>query len=193
MTQPGNDPGTQVGLGVLPKLGAVSAAGAYATGVLTINIYLHQLKITDFSLAKPKLVLTGILVLLTFLLLALLPMLVLWRMAKRSLWRGSRRMLPLLFFPLLALFVVSAYFCFREPGLGQVTLWYVWKIFSERTSRTKSLASVIIAIAVYVPTCVAAVSTFAATRLLKHARSQTSTPEMVPERIYPLLSLVRLP
>jgi hypothetical protein len=47
----------------LTKYGAALAAVAYATGVVAINTYLHELGIADFSFAKPKLLLTGILIL----------------------------------------------------------------------------------------------------------------------------------
>jgi hypothetical protein len=65
-----NDNGNQLDLGALTKFGAVSAALAYATGMLVINTYLHKLGIADFSFARPKLILTGVLVLCSFLLLA---------------------------------------------------------------------------------------------------------------------------
>jgi hypothetical protein len=55
-----NDGGNQLDLGALTKFGAVSAALAYATGMLAINTYLHKLGIADFSFAKPKLILTGV-------------------------------------------------------------------------------------------------------------------------------------
>jgi hypothetical protein len=171
----------------LTKYGAVSAALAYATGMLTINIYLHELGITDFSFAKPKLILTGVLVLMTFLLLALLPVFIAIRMAEdvRPVRPHSRKMLFWLFLPLVALFGASAALCFGQKiGLGQVAVWGVWELLGTRNVAKESLASLIIAAEVYVPICVAAVSAYAATLLFKRAKSTPDTHQSVPARIY---------
>jgi hypothetical protein len=73
--------GSPLDLEALSKYVAVSGAFAYAIGTLTVNIYLHELGITDFSLAKPKLILTGLVALLTFLLLSLFPVFIVWRIS----------------------------------------------------------------------------------------------------------------
>jgi hypothetical protein len=185
-----NDGGNQLDLGALTKFGAVSAALAYATGMLAINTYLHKLGIADFSFAKPKLILTGVLVLITFVLLALLPIFVAWRMAGRRGPRGqtlppSRKILFLLLFPLIALIAASASLCFgTTTGLGQITVWGVWELLKQRNVFTESLASLVIAAEVYVPICVAAVSAFTAARLFNQAKPETSTSQTVPEWVY---------
>src|SRR5580698_7445327 len=107
---------SQFDLGALSGFGAAAAALAYATGTLTINIYLHQLGITDFSLAKPKLILTGVVVLLTFLLLALFPISVAQSISGRRAEGGRatrppKRMLFLMLFPLVGLIAASASLC----------------------------------------------------------------------------------
>jgi hypothetical protein len=170
----------------LTKYGAISAALAYATGMLTINIYLHELRITDFSFAKPKLILTGVLVLMTFLLLALLPVFIAIRMADevRPARPHSRKMLFWLLLPLVALFAASASLCFGKTGLGQIAVWEVWERLKQRSVATESLASLIIAAEVYIPVCVAAVSAYAATLLFKRAKSTPQTHHSVPARIY---------
>jgi hypothetical protein len=171
----------------LTKYGAISAALAYATGMLTINTYLHKLGITDFSFAKPKLILTGVLVLLTFLLLALLPIVVALRMAEnvRPVRPHSRKILFLLLLPLVALFGASAALCFgRTVGLGQIMVWGIWDLLKERNPLTESLASLVIAAEVYIPICVAAVSAFLAARLLQRARAKEGKQQAIPERVY---------
>src|SRR5277367_6683363 len=71
-------------LGEATKVITILGAFAYVTGAIAINTYLHELGIVDFSFAKPKLLLTGILVLFTFALLALPPFFVAWSMASAS-------------------------------------------------------------------------------------------------------------
>jgi hypothetical protein len=171
----------------LTKYGAVSAALAYATGMLTINIYLHELGITDFSFAKPKLILTGVLVLMTFLLLALLPVFIAIRMAEdvRPVRTHSRKMLFWLLLPLAALFGASAALCFGKTiGLGQVAVWGLWELLGTRNVANESLASLIVAAEVYVPICVAAVSAYAATLFFKRAKLTPQTHQSAPARIY---------
>ncbi len=196
MAEPSAVPASDVGadnqeisldFAALTKYGAVSAALAYATGMLTINTYLHKLGITDFSFAKPKLILTGVLVLLTFLLLALLPVSVAIRMADdvRPARPHSWKMLFWLLLPLAALFGASAALCFGKTiGLGQIMVWGIWDLIKKRNPLTESLASLIIAAEVYVPICVAAVSTFVAARFLKRAKAKAKKQQAIPERIY---------
>lgn len=186
----GDDGGSQIDLGALSKFSAASAVLAYVTGTLEINSYLHQLGITDFSFAKPKLILTGSLVLLTFLLLALLPVFVAWRRARLRGLEGrtllhSKRVVLLLLFPLVVLIAASASLCFREnTGLGQIAVWGVWSVIKQRNGFTKSVASLVIAAEVYLPVWVAVVSTFAAFRLFDRAKSEASTTQISPEKVY---------
>lgn len=182
---------SQLDLGALIKYGGVSGGLAYATGMLAVNIYLHQLGITDFSLAKPKLILTGVVVLLTFLLLALFPIFAaLWISGRRAAGgrtsRTPRRMVFLLLFPLFVLIAASACLCFRKPGLGQIAVWKVWELINTKhqTAFNSSLTTLVIAAAVYLPICLAAVSAFKATRLCNRAKSQATASQIVPERVY---------
>lgn len=184
-----DDGGSQFDLGALTKFGAASAALAYATGTFAINTYLHQLGITDFSLAKPKLILTGILVLLTFLLLALLPVFVMWRRTGSSGLEGrtlppSKKIAFWLLFPLLVLIAASAALCFGKPGLGQITVWGVWELTDQHTWLTETLASLTIAAEVYLPVWVAVVSAFAALRLFDRAKPEAGTSRVPPEKVY---------
>jgi hypothetical protein len=187
---PKDDQGIGLDFAAVTKYGAASVALAYATGMLTVNTYLHKLGITDFSFAKPKLILTGVLVLLTFLLLGALPISVAWRMADSTQPARpySRKILLPLLLPLVVLFAASAALCFREaPGLGQIAVWDVWELLKLtgprlRTVAKESLASLIIAAEVYLPICVAALSAFTAGLLFKRAKSRKR--HLVPERVY---------
>jgi hypothetical protein len=58
----------------LAKVGALSIACAYAVGILTTNIYLFGIGVSDFSLFKPKAIFTGAIVLGTLALIAFAPM-----------------------------------------------------------------------------------------------------------------------
>ena len=189
-------------IGELTKIGAVSAALAYGMGMLTINTYLHKIGITDFSLAKPKLILTGVLVFFSFSLLALLPVFVAWRLAggdqpERT---HSRKILFLLFVPLLALFGASVYLCFGTIGLGQITVWGIWELINQitgwlgwnqerqRNFFTEVLASVVVTAEVYFPICVAAGSAVVAVRLFRQQKTQDNS-RLNPERLYLFLSI----
>jgi hypothetical protein len=144
----------------------ISAAVVYATGALAINTYLYELGITDFSFAKPKLILTGILVLTTFLLLAFSPMFFAWRVA------GSRRigtrtlptfwkLAPWALTPIVLLVAAAASLCFRDPtGLGQITVWAVSKRMGTRTIPKEFLGTFIVAAGIYSPVCIATLSAF---------------------------------
>jgi|HubBroStandDraft_6_1064221.scaffolds.fasta_scaffold217798_2 hypothetical protein len=185
-----NNGGTQFDLGGLSKVGAASAALAYATGTLTINIYLHQLGITDFSFAKPKLILTGILVLIMFVLLALLPAFVAWRMAGPHGLEG--RTLPFsigivfwLLFPAVGLITASAYLCLQDPtGVGQIAVWEVWKLLKERNWLNKGWTTLLIAAEVYVPVWAAVISAFFAVRLFGSAKAGAGGSRIPPEKVY---------
>jgi len=182
---------SQLDLGAVTKYGAVSGGLAYATGMLAINIYLHELGITDFSLARPKLILTGVLVLLTFLLLALFPIFVARcisgsRAVGRRTSRPSKQIMILLLFPLFALIAASAYLCFNKPGLGQIAVWKVWGLINaaHQTAFNSCLATLLVAAAVYVPICLAGVSAFTAARVFSRAKSRPPASQIVPERVY---------
>ena len=172
-------------LGGLTKLVTVVAASAYAAGVIAINTYLHGLGIVDFSFAKPKLLLTGILVLFTYLLLAFPSFFLAWSIAtyhgevKRRL-SSLRQILILLVVSLAVLLIVSMYSCFQShPEMGQNTVWDVWKYIKPDGSNLKRLLmSVIVAAEVYLPIFVAAVSVYVATRLFDQERVGQPTPRI---------------
>jgi hypothetical protein len=182
----------QLDLGALTKYVAVSGGLAYATGMLAVNIYLHQLGITDFSLAKPKLILTGVVVLLTFLLLALFPISVARPISGRRAEGGRatrppKRMLFLMLFPLVGLIAASASLCFKNPpGLGQIVVWKVWEVVNTKhqTAFNCSLTTLVITAAIYLPICLAAVSASTAAGLFNRAKSGTTLSRIVPERVY---------
>jgi hypothetical protein len=151
-------------LGGLTKLVTVVAASAYATGVIAINTYLHGLGIVDFSFAKPKLLLTGILVLFTYLLLAFPSFFLAWSVAtyhgdvKRRL-SSLGQILILFVVSLAVLLIASMDSCFQShPEMGQNTVWGVWKYIKPDGSNLKRLLmSVIVAAEVYLPIFVAAI------------------------------------
>ncbi|MBB6144914.1 hypothetical protein HNQ77_002870 [Silvibacterium bohemicum] len=157
---------TQLDLSKVATAVTVSAAVAYATGALAINTYLYELGITDFSFAKPKLILTGILVLATFLLLAFSPMFFAWRVA------GSRKIgtrtlptfwkiAPWTLTPIVLLVAASASLCFKDPtGLGQITVWAVSKRMGTRTLPKEFLGTLVVAAGIYSPVCIATLSAF---------------------------------
>lgn len=165
----------------LTKFATVLAAFAYVTGVIAINTYLHELGIVDFSFAKPKLLLTGILVLFTFLLLAAPPCLLAWALASRH-DKAARSLPPLrglvlsVIFFVLALLMGSAFLCFTTtPLLGQTTVWKVWESMSPETFFAKCRAALIIASEVYTPILMAAASVYIATWLFDLRMKKTES------------------
>jgi len=187
---------SQIDLGALTRYAAFSGGLAYATGMLSINIYLHQVGVTDFSLAKPKLILTGVLILLTFLLLAIFPVFFAeWISGRRAVGgptlSPSKGFVCLLLFPLFLLIAASACLCFRSPGEGQILVWRVWEgIHANRqTVYNRTLATLAIAAAVYLPICIGAVSAFSAARLFHRSKQATTASQIVPERLHFPLAL----
>jgi hypothetical protein len=168
-------------LKALPFLAFLS----YGIGVLAITTYLHELGIADFSLTKPKLVLTGILVLLTFLVLAVSPLALAWRLAfvrapeapnapgapeapEARTSPATGQMILWMLLPPLLLASASASLCFaKTTGLGQITVWWIWEKISTRSVRTETLASLILTLEVFLPVCIAVFSAVHAKRLLK--------------------------
>jgi len=188
-TVPERERASNPGIGELTKIGAASAALAYGIGMLTINTYLHKLGISDFSLAKPKLILTGVLVILGFSLLGLLPIFVARRLADdgRPKRRNSRILWVLLFLPLLFLFGASLYYCSEKPGLGQLTVWEIHRHFTGIGPHPAVLLrSLTVTAEVYFPVCVAAVFACLAARLLHEHKTQHDS-ELSPERISALV------
>jgi hypothetical protein len=148
---------------------------AYATGVITINIYLHQLGITDFSFAKPKLLLTGILVLSTYLLLAAPLFFLFSKLFGRRIagWSELPRVrdviLPVSAF-LLLLLIASGYFCFgAEPAMGQETVWWIHEQMGKADLLTECVETVMVAAGIYLPILLAAFCGFQAAAILNPA------------------------
>jgi hypothetical protein len=172
-------------LGEAAKVVSIVAAFAYATGVIAINTYLHGLGIVDFAFAKPKLVLTGIMVLFTYLLLAVPAFFLAWSVATRHgqmarRLSSLRHILVLFVGSLLLLLGASLFSCFQEhPAMGQSTVWDVWRWTKPGHSDFKKLlASFVVALEVYVPIFVAAVSFYVAARLLDQERVEERAPQM---------------
>jgi hypothetical protein len=169
----------QLDLDKMTKVASMLIVSAYATGVIAINTYLHELGIVDFSFAKPKLLLTGVVVLLSFVLLASAPFLLAWCISNRDACTVRRfpKLLTVLSFaliPLLLLLVASTALCRgANPGLGQITAWEVWELLRPTSRYTKSLAAIVIALEVYLPILIAATTVYFAARILDHNELDT--------------------
>lgn len=163
-------------LETMAKIGAITAALAFATGTLTINTYLHHLGITDFSLVKPKLILTGTLVLVSLLLLALFPLYVTWQLVHRSEHKAwFTRRLFLLLIPLAGLFAISAYLCFpTRIGLGQIGVREAWHTINtmgwQRSLFTALLTTLLLTFELYLPAVGVSVFAVAALKALDRVR-----------------------
>jgi hypothetical protein len=178
-------------LGEATKVISIVAAFAYATGVIAINTYLHELGIVDFAFAKPKLLLTGIMVLFTYLLLAFPAFFLAWSLAT---WHGQkarrlsslRHILILLVGSLIFLVGASVFSCFQEhPALGQSTVWDVWRWAKpEHSDLKKLLASLLVTLWVYAPIFIAAVSFYFVARLLDREGFGERAPQMSLRRFF---------
>jgi hypothetical protein len=187
------NPETQADFGMLAKVVAIAAAIAYPTGVLTSNIYLHALGITDFSFAKPKLILTGVVVLFSFVMLAPLPIFLARGRTRVHHWgelesSTSLKMLLLLVCPLLVLLAASAFLNFRKASESkelELTFSFLWNHFiSCNGIGRKILGTLFIAAAVYVPIWLAAWFGYKSVRLSVHARSARRTSRLAASQIY---------
>jgi hypothetical protein len=184
--------GSPLDLEALSKYVAVSGAFAYAIGTLTVNIYLHELGITDFSLAKPKLILTGLVVLLTFLLLSLFPVFIVWRISVGAVKQDpsappTATIVLLLHLPLVGLIAASVYLCLQKPpGSGEEIVWRLRESMQANHGYVSiaSVTALLISALIYVPICLAAVSASMAARLLDRAKSASPASRAVQERVY---------
>jgi hypothetical protein len=190
MTEPAKIPAvgeiwSHFDLGEATKVVTILAAFAYATGAIAINTYLHSLGIVDFSFAKPKLLLTGIVVLFTYLLLASPAFFVAWSMATRH-EQTVRRLsslghIAILFVgSLMLLLIASVFSCFQtHPSMGQSTVWQVWRITNPGGSVSKRLlASLLVTLAVYLPVLIAAMSVYVAARLFDRETAGRPAPQI---------------
>jgi hypothetical protein len=172
-------------LGEATKVVSIVAAFAYATGVIAINTYLHELGIVDFAFAKPKLLLTGIMVLFIYLLLAVPAFFLAWSVAT---WHGQmarrlsslRHILVLFAGSLILLLGASVFSCFQDhPAMGQSTVWNVWRLVQpEHSDFKKLLASLLAALEVYVPIFIAALCFYVVARLLDQECVEEPTPRI---------------
>jgi hypothetical protein len=170
-----------IDVGSVTKLVTVLAAMAYGTGVVAINTYLHGLGITDFSFAKPKLLLTGTMVLASFLLLSSVPYLLMWRRSAVSTQQDLREnrvlspaLLAIGIVSFGALILVAFLLCFRlETPLGQIQAWWIWERIRPESNWGRLWAVAVVVGGVYVPAWTAALAGFSATQILKtiHGRS----------------------
>jgi hypothetical protein len=160
-------------LSELTKLITVATAFAYAIGVVAVNTYLHDLGIVDFSFAKPKLLLTGVLVLFTLLLLASPAFFLAWHLGnhagKKERVKRPRGILVSLASVIVVLLVASACLCFRQggPGLGQITVWRLWEIMKPKSDGKRALTALLLASVVYLPIVVGSISVYYATLFFK--------------------------
>jgi len=186
---PVRDSGTPFSADTITKYGTILAIVSYSVGVLAINMYLHALGITDFSFAKPKLILVGADILFAFVLLAPYPAMVAWRFAHphtraRTLLLSRRMLWPAV--PLIVLLAASAYLCLsRGDGFGRVAFWKVWswtKWAGLVPALHECLASVVIAAGVYLPVCIAIGAAFRARRLYDRAAAEKSPTHATLER-----------
>ncbi|HEX3967216.1 MAG TPA: hypothetical protein VHW70_04560 [Edaphobacter sp.] len=181
-------------LGELTKLVTALAAFSYATGVIAINTYLHGLGIVDFSFAKPKLLLTGILVLLFFMLMAGPPFLEALSMAKA---RGKtaagahsfKRVLGMACSFLCVLLIVwSSLLLKGRPGMGQTTLWVIWKLLRSHPGLSRHslevLTAIIVTVGIYIPIFIGAVCIYWAERLSKVELSKETVLLVNPTRFH---------
>jgi len=163
-------------LGSATKAAAALAALAYGTGVVAINTYLHGLGITDFSFAKPKLLLTGAVVLASFLLLSSAPLFFAWNYCVRLEGKQTQgnRSLEMLIVGLvaLALLVFAAFLlCFRlDSQMGKLQAWWLWEHLSHDGNVERSFAVLAIVVAVFSPGCAAAFFAFKAKQYWKLAK-----------------------
>jgi len=178
-------------LGEATKVITILAAFAYATGAIAINTYLHGLGIVDFSFAKPKLLLTGIVVLFTYLLLASPAFFIAWSIAIRH-EETPRRLssvshIAILFVvSLMLLLSASVFSCFQtHPSMGQSTVWEVWRFIDPGSSIFKKvLASLIVTLVVYLPILASALSAYVAARLFDQERAERLAPHINLRRFY---------
>jgi hypothetical protein len=178
-------------LGEATKVISILSAFAYATGVIAINTYLHGLGIVDFSFAKPKLLLTGIVVLFTYLLLASPAFFLAWSIATRH-ERTTRRLaspshIAILFVAsLMLLWGASFLSCLpTQPSMGQSTVWEIWRFIDPGSSIFKKvLASLIVTLVVYLPILAAALSAYVAARLFDQERAEQPAPQISLRRFF---------
>jgi hypothetical protein len=178
-------------LGKATKVVSIMAAFAYATGVIAINTYLHELGIVDFAFAKPKLLLTGIMVLFTYLLLAFPAFIFAWSVATRHEQTPQRlsslsHIAILFVVSLMLLLSASVFSCFQtHPSMGQSTVWEVWRFIDPGNSIFKKvLASVIVTLVVYLPILISALSVYVAAQLFDQERAERVASQISVRRFY---------
>jgi len=163
-------------LGSVTKMAAALAALAYGTGVVAINTYLHGLGIADFSFAKPKLLLTGTVVLSSFLLLASAPLFISWSYCVRleGKEKETTRSLEMLVVGIVALALLvfaACQLCFGlDSQLGRLQAWWLSEHLSHDSAMQKTLAVFAIVLGAFSPGCAAAFFAFKAKRCWTRAK-----------------------
>jgi hypothetical protein len=166
-----NEPASALDIAGIAKYSAVLAAFTYSMGALAINTYLHQLGITDFAFAKPKLLLTGILVVSSFALLAAPLFFLIWKCVGRSVpgWNelpSFKELLSLVLACGALLAICCGYFCFTRPAMGQISVWWIHEQIERSDLFTHCLETAIIFAENYLPVLMAAFCAFQAARSL---------------------------
>jgi hypothetical protein len=179
----------------LTKIVTALTAMAYATGVVAINTYLHELGIADFSFAKPKLLLAGIMILFSLLLLSSHLFFLAWSLASRH--GPVERSLPplkwigawaLVF--LLLLVGASALLCFQtNAGLGQITVHQARETIAAGSHLFRVRATLRVASEVYLPVVLAAIFVYIATRIFDRAKLRCDRLRASLEQFYMLIAL----
>lgn len=188
----------ELNLGGLTKIVTVLTAIAYATGVVAINTYLHELGIADFSFAKPKLLLAGILILFSLLLLSSHLFFLAWSLASRH--GPVERSLPslrwlaawaLLF--LLLLIGGSAVLCFQtDSDLGQITVHQARETIAAGSHLFRVRTTLRVASEVYLPILIAAIFVYVATRIYDRTRLRCDRLRASLEQFYLLIALASI-
>jgi hypothetical protein len=197
MTEEANVP-KPLDLGILTKMVAVLSALSYGTGIVAINTYLHGLGIADFSFAKPKLLLTGTLILSSFLVLAAAPIFIAWRMAggpekaldKEKATSVSRGVLYVGIASLLLLAFAAYLLCFRlTTDLGQIREWWISDQVGMQDTSGKIRGCIVVVVLIYAPVWAAALSAYKAKRLFRRANAPADLSHAYLARFYCALSI----
>lgn len=188
----------ELNLSNLTKLVTGMAALAYGTGVVAINTYLHELGIADFSFAKPKLLLTGILTLISLLLLASHLFFLAWSLASQH-GPVNRELPPLKWVVLWALLFLlllvgaSAVLCFQsDAGLGQLTVRHARETLAGASHLFRLRTTLRVAAEVYTPVLLGAVFVYIATRVYDRTRQKANPFHCRMEQFYCLIALAAI-
>jgi hypothetical protein len=197
MTEPANTL-KPLDLATVIKMVGVVSALAYGTGVVALNTYLHGLGIADFAFAKPKLLLTGTLILASFLVLAAAPIFIAWRMAggpekardKQGAATLSHGILWVGIVSLLLLIFAAYLLCFRlSTELGQIREWWISEQIGMTNTAGKLRGCLVVVLLIYAPVWAAAISAYKSKQFFLRANEQVSLTHAYLERFNCALAL----